>query len=166
MHCRPVFTFVVLVAVCAAVVMPAARAVGEEEVTPVPEAEAADEPDIREIVANRKPIPPGTDTGVLHTRHHPLLMSLLRAIQEGDYDAFVANGTPEFTAAMAPQMLTGLHKQLGKRMDKGYAAHYLGHLRQQGNDVLLWKMAFDDKDDDRLIKLVVTKDLVAGFWLQ
>ena len=60
MHCRPVFTFVVLVAVCAAVVMPAARAVGEEEVTPVPEAEAADEPDIREIVANRKPIPPGT----------------------------------------------------------------------------------------------------------
>ena len=95
-----------------------------------------------------------------------MLKGLLVAVQNNDYDGFVANGTAAFKAGLTPQMLAGVSAQLSARMNRGYGIAYLGKLRQQGLDVYLWKLSFKDGSDDTLAKLVLDKDKVAGFWLQ
>ena len=95
-----------------------------------------------------------------------VLTSLLSAVLNNDYDAFVSNGTPEFKAALAKQMFEGVSAQVAPRLKGGYSPQFLGDLRQQGLRVYLWKLTFTDGTDDVLAKLVLKEDKVAGFWLQ
>jgi len=91
---------------------------------------------------------------------------LLEAIESNNYSAFVANGTDEFKTGMTTQMLQSVSVQFAPRLQKGYQRVYLGELRQQGSQVYLWKLVFKDGGDDTLVKLVIKKGKVAGFWLQ
>jgi hypothetical protein len=95
-----------------------------------------------------------------------LLTELLNATEDGDYDSFVEDGSPEFKAKLTKQMFAGVSAMLSPRLKKGYEAAYLGSLRQQGCAVYLWKLAYKDGGDDTLAKLVVKNAKVAGFWLQ
>ena len=94
------------------------------------------------------------------------LDKLLKAIETNDYDSFVADGTNAFKAAMTKQMMQGVSGQFSPRIKKGYTCSYLGELKQQGCQVLLWKLAYKDGGDDTLAKLVLKDGKVAGFWLQ
>jgi hypothetical protein len=95
-----------------------------------------------------------------------ILMKLLDAVEEGDYDRFVADGNAGFKAGITKQMLEGVSGQLAPRMRKGYHPVYLGQLKQQGCKVYLWKLVFKGGGDDTLAKLVLKEGKVAGFWLQ
>lgn len=95
-----------------------------------------------------------------------ILVKLLKAVEANDYDNFVADGNEAFKAGMTKQMLEGVSGQLSPRLKKGYACSYLGELHQQGCQVLLWKMVYQDEGDQTLAKLVLKDGKVAGFWLQ
>ena len=95
-----------------------------------------------------------------------ILMKLLKAVEDYDYDNFVADGSAVFKAGITKQMFEGVCAQLSPRMKKGYDKTYLGRLNQQGCQVYLWKLQFKDGGDDILAKLVLKDGGVAGFWLQ
>jgi hypothetical protein len=96
----------------------------------------------------------------------PILDKLLKAIEANDYTTFVEDGSDAFKAGLTKQMLQGVSNQLSPRMKKGYDCSYLGELKQQGYQVLLWKLTYKDGGDDTLAKLVLKDGKVAGFWLQ
>lgn len=91
---------------------------------------------------------------------------MLIAVEENDYDAFVAAGDAAFTAALTKQQLDGVSKQMSARMEKGYEMIFLGELQQRGSRVCLVKLKFNDHGDDCLVKLVLTDGKVGGFWIQ
>lgn len=95
-----------------------------------------------------------------------MLDDILAAVEANDYDAFLKDATAEVKAGLTPKMLEGVSAQVAPHMKKGYEATYLGSLRQQGSDVRLWKLSFQDGSDDVLAKLVIKDAKVAGFWLQ
>jgi hypothetical protein len=95
-----------------------------------------------------------------------ILLKLLTAVQNHDYEAFVADGTDEFKSRLTQRIFARVSAQLSARMKKGYSTSYLGQLKKQGHQVYLWKMAFSDQGDDDLVRLVVQNQKVGGFWLQ
>lgn len=95
-----------------------------------------------------------------------VLDKLLKAVEAGDYDSFVADGNDTFKAGMTKQMMQGVSGMFAPRLKKGYEYSYLGQLKQQGHAVLLWKITFKDGGDDILAKLTIKDDKVTGFWLQ
>jgi hypothetical protein len=66
---------------------------------------------------------------------------------------------------MSKQMLDGVSTQLGPRLKQGYHSTFLGKLNQAGYSVYLWKLEFNDRKDDYLVKMAV-KDGKVRFLLQ
>ncbi len=96
--------------------------------------------------------------GTVHT--------LLAAIATNNYDTFVANATPALKTRITRETFTQVSTQLSPRLKKGYKLQYLGSLKQQGVEVPLWKINFQDGGDDMLTRLVIQENKVAGFWFQ
>ncbi len=92
--------------------------------------------------------------------------TLLTAIATNNYDALVANAAPALKSRITKETFTQVSAQVSPRLKKGYTLQYLGSLRQQGVEVLLWKISCKDGGDDLLAKLVIQGDKVAGFWFQ
>jgi hypothetical protein len=95
-----------------------------------------------------------------------LMKKVMTAVENNDYAAFVADGTPEFKAGLTPQMLEGVSQQIAGRMKQGYECLALGELKQQGFKTYLWKMVYKDGGDDSLVRMTMKDSLVAGFWIQ
>lgn len=96
----------------------------------------------------------------------PVIGTLMTALAQQDYDAFVAQGTDAFKATLTRFVFNSVSSQLASRIHSGYELHFLGTLNQQGHIVYLWKVVFADAGDDALVKLVMEDELVAGFWVQ
>ena len=92
--------------------------------------------------------------------------TLLTAIATNNYDALVANAAPALKTRITKETFTQVSTQLSPRLKKGYNLQYLGSLKQQGVEVFLWKITYQDGGDDMLAKLVIQEDKVAGFWFQ
>lgn len=95
-----------------------------------------------------------------------LVQRMMGAIEQKDYQGFIAHADDVFKASLTPAMFDGLCNLFRPRMEGGYALTFLGELVQQGCRVLLWKAQFKDGGDDTLVKLVLKSGKVAGFWLQ
>lgn len=95
-----------------------------------------------------------------------IMKRLLTALEANNYTGFVSEGDAEFEAGLTKYMVETMSVQLGARMKKGYDLNLLGELKQQGCMVYLWKMTYKDGLDDALIKLVLRRGKVAGFWIQ
>ncbi|MEI6350228.1 MAG: hypothetical protein WCP06_03885 [Verrucomicrobiota bacterium] len=91
---------------------------------------------------------------------------LMTALAERDYDAFVADGTPQVKAALTKQMFEGVGDQIGLRLKKGYDATFLTELKQQGCKIYVWKVVVHDGGDDFLAKLAMQGEKMAGFRIQ
>jgi hypothetical protein len=91
---------------------------------------------------------------------------LLAAIATSNYDALVANAAPALKTRITKKTFTQVSTQLSPRLKKGYKLQYLGSLKQQGVEVLLWKITYQDGGDDMLARLVIQENKVAGFWFQ
>jgi len=94
------------------------------------------------------------------------MKKLLAAIQSNSYDDFVAPGDAAFRSGMSKQMLDGVSTQLGPRLKQGYHPTFLGKLNQAGFSVYLWKLEFNDRKDDYLVKMAVKDGKVGGFLIQ
>ncbi len=91
---------------------------------------------------------------------------LLTEIAGNNYDALAANAAPALKSRITRETFTQVSTQLSPRLNKGYNLQYLGSLKQQGVEVFLWKITFQDGGDDMLARLVIQQDKVAGFWFQ
>ena len=92
--------------------------------------------------------------------------TLLAAIATNNYDTLVANAAPALKTRITKETFTQVSTQLSPRLKKGYKLQYLGSLKQQGIEVFLWKMTYQDAGDDMLARLVIQENKVAGFWFQ
>jgi hypothetical protein len=92
--------------------------------------------------------------------------TLLTAIAASNYDALIANAAPTLKSRITKETFTQVSTQLSPRLKKGYTLQYLGSLKQQGVEVHLWKIIYQDGGDDMLARLVIQENKVAGFWFQ
>jgi hypothetical protein len=95
-----------------------------------------------------------------------ILNTLLAAIVTNNYDVLVANAAPALKTRITKETFTQVSTQLSPRLKKGYKPQYLGSLKQQGVEVFLWKITYQDGGDDMLARLVIQENKVAGFWFQ
>jgi hypothetical protein len=95
-----------------------------------------------------------------------ILNTLLAAIVTNNYDVLVANAAPALKTRITKETFTQVSTQLSPRLKKGYKPQYLGSLKQQGVEVFLWKIIYQDGGDDMLARLVIQENKVAGFWFQ
>ncbi len=91
---------------------------------------------------------------------------LLTAIATNHYDVLVANAAPALKTRITKETFAQVNAQLSPRLKNGYKLQYLGTLKQQGVEVLLWGIRYNDGGDDMLVRLVIQEDKVAGFWFQ
>ncbi len=95
-----------------------------------------------------------------------ILDQLLTALAANNYDLFVANAAPALQSRITRETFSQVSAQLSARLKNGYRPQYLGSLKQQGVEVYLWKITFQDGRDDMLARLVVQDGKAAGFWFQ
>lgn len=95
-----------------------------------------------------------------------IVNTLLGAIATNNYDGLVANAAPALKTRITRETFTQVSTQLSPRLKKGYRLQYLGSLKQQGIEVFLWKITYQDGGDDMLARLVIQEGKVAGFWFQ
>jgi len=89
---------------------------------------------------------------------------LLGAIQNSDYDSFVADGTEAFHGITKSQF-SSVASVLGPKL-KSAQVTFLGELSQHGFRVTLWKLSFADGSDDALATLSVKEGKVGGYWIK
>ncbi len=94
------------------------------------------------------------------------LNTLLAAIATNNYDLLAANAAPALKTRITKENFAQVSTQLSPRLKKGYKPQYLASLKQQGIEVYLWKITFQDGGDDLLARLVIQEGKVAGFWFQ
>jgi len=92
--------------------------------------------------------------------------TLLAAIATNNFEALVANAAPALKTRITKETFTQVSTQLSPRLKSGYKLQYLGSLKQQGVEVFLWKITYQDGGDDMLARLVIQENKVAGFWFQ
>jgi hypothetical protein len=95
-----------------------------------------------------------------------MLNTLLAAIVTHNYDVLIANAAPALKTRITKETFEQVSTQLSPRLKGGYKPQYLGSLRQQGVEIFLWKITFQDGGDDLLARLVIQENRVAGFWFQ
>jgi len=91
---------------------------------------------------------------------------MLQALQSGSLPDFIAPGDAAFQSGMNQQMLEQVRSKLAPRLQQGYTSTFLGTLHQEGYTIYLWKLAFKDGLDDRLITMATKEGKVAGFFLR
>jgi hypothetical protein len=108
---------------------------------------------------------PNTDAGKGTETESQLLGTLLNALQNSDYQKFIATGTSDF-AKLDQTRFQGVAGQLAPRLKNGYEATRLGDYHQQGYLFSLWKLSFKDGGDDLIGTLNILNGQVGGFVLR
>jgi hypothetical protein len=90
---------------------------------------------------------------------------LFSSIENSDYHAFIADGSPAFQAITKDQF-DAVCVQLAPKLKAEHTVTYLGDLKQHGYHVTLWKVSFSDGSDDALATLSVKDGKIGGFWIK
>jgi RNA polymerase sigma factor (sigma-70 family) len=90
---------------------------------------------------------------------------LITAVQNDDYDAFLADGNPLFKT-LTQKQFEPVSAQLSSRLKAGYMLTYFGELKQMDYHVTVWKISYKDGGDDDLAELSVKDGQVGGFWIR
>ena len=100
---------------------------------------------------------------VLQGRYDRTLKNMLDAVQANSYDQFMAGADGKFKAGFTPTMFESLSRQLGPKLQQGYAVTFLTTLNQQDYVVYAWKLVLKDVQDDYLLTLFTRNGNVSGF---
>jgi hypothetical protein len=95
-----------------------------------------------------------------------IMKNMLSAIESNSLTDFVASGDPTFRSGMTQQILDSVRQSLASRLKQGYTAKFLTSLNQQGFTVYLWKLEFNDNNDDVLATIALKDGKVSGFWFR
>lgn len=112
--------------------------------------------------------PPAPTVPSLTTARVPeakLIGSVLNGIRDNQAEAFSRFGDPALKARTTPQMVDGIHRQIGARLRGGYKVRYLGRMRQADLPVHLYVVEFGDGGDDLLARMILRDDEIVGFYL-
>lgn len=95
-----------------------------------------------------------------------MLKLLLETIQAENYEAFLAPGTERFQQGISKEMFLGVSQQVATRLQAGYTTEFLTELNQCEHRVFLWKLGFNDAENQFIARLALTTEgKVAGFML-
>jgi hypothetical protein len=90
---------------------------------------------------------------------------LVTAVQNDDYDAFMADGNALFKE-LPKERFDAVSAQIASRLKAGYTLTYFGDLKQLGYHLTVWKISFKDGGDDYLAEMSVKDGKVGGFWIR
>ena len=127
-----------------------ARAVSPPRLAPASATVPAEEP---------SGLPPGPGMGDAQA----LAEELLRAVENQDYDAFVAKGAAAFRAAVTTEGFAQFSAKMRERLSHGRRVTPLGPVRRPEHVDWLFKIEFADDGDDALVTLPMDGWQVAGF---
>ncbi len=97
------------------------------------------------------------DTGETHVR------TILDALKTGEVDALRSVLTEEFASDLTDQAIRDLSRPIRSHLQGGYGIHHLGVLTQDDFPVQFWKISFEDREEDALLRIVIFDGRVAGF---
>lgn len=106
--------------------------------------------------ASARPTAPAPATQTFNTMMH--------AIKDGDYQAFISMGTPAVQHAISKTLFETVAAQVNPRERQGFKSVYLGSLRKHGLTLYVWKIEFKT-GDDTLAQMTLDNGKVAGFFL-
>jgi len=89
--------------------------------------------------------------------------TLLAATAANNYDQFVSVADDTFRSSITPDAFQSISQSLAPRMQRGCTPTYLGQLQQTGAQVSLWRLAFADGGDDRLVRISMSQGRLNGF---
>lgn len=105
--------------------------------------------------ASADPLPlPGTQA---------VSLRMIEAIKARSYDDFLADADAQLEAQLGRAQFDELCGLYAGPLRRGYRLVYLGHLRQRGTVVLLWKLTAVDSPDEDLLRIVMRDGRVEGF---
>lgn len=87
---------------------------------------------------------------------------ILKAIASGNYELFTTVGNPAYKAGITQQMFEGVSEQLAPSMAKHYSTTYFGNLKQHHYQIYLWKLSFEEGEDEFVVRMAMDGDKVAG----
>jgi RNA polymerase sigma factor (sigma-70 family) len=90
---------------------------------------------------------------------------LITAVQNDDYDAFMADGNALFKE-LPKERFDAVSAQIASRLKAGYTLTYFGDLKQLGYHLTVWKISFKAGGDDYLAEMSVKDGKVGGFWIR
>jgi hypothetical protein len=91
---------------------------------------------------------------------------LITAIRDDNYVAFLSVADQNVKAGLKKEVFETLVAMISPRLKKGFEVTYLGELDQQGFKMHLWKLHFNDRDDDVLAQMSWRGGKVGGFLLR
>jgi len=94
-----------------------------------------------------------------------LFDKVVKAIVDGDYDAFVADGVGPFQQ-MTQDQFNAAVMQLSPRLNAGYEAVYLSTIKKKGAHVALWRVSFKGIEDEALATLAVKDGKISAFTIR
>jgi hypothetical protein len=93
------------------------------------------------------------------------ITSVLKAIEQNDYEAFCAVGTEEFRKEIPAEVFRSVSGEVGPLLAKGYEVEFLTSLSQQGFSIFLWKVSPLGAPDQFIARIVMQGDKAVGIWL-
>jgi hypothetical protein len=95
-----------------------------------------------------------------------IFKSLIVAQTAKDYDAFVADADDNLKAALTKTQFDASSNLMNKRTGGGYDTTFLGELNQNGYQVFLYRLRFNDGGDDILGTMSLKDDKVGGIYFK
>ena len=95
-----------------------------------------------------------------------LLRDQLDAIASSSYVKFMDHADPSFRKEVTRAQFEVIAQSLSASLAPGYNPDYLGELNQEGSKVHSWRITPSESGDDRLVKMALQEEKVAGFWIQ
>lgn len=99
----------------------------------------------------------------------PLVDAIMKAQDEGDYDAFVANFEDAMKEAVSKSDFEANSAQIKSTMGALKEHNFVCTLKRQGMLALVYKCIFDGSEDDFLITITVNDQTqpvkAAGIWI-
>ena len=92
----------------------------------------------------------------------PIFDGLVAAASAKDYDSFMAQSAPELQAALPKTQFETSAAVLAPRFAMKHDTTFLGEANQQGLEIYIYRLRFQDGSDDLLATLCLKNGKVAG----
>lgn len=88
--------------------------------------------------------------------------TLLAATAADNIEQFISVGDERFKSGLKPEVFHRVSQSLAPRMQRGFTSTFLGELRQKTYTAFLWRLRFDDGEEDFLFRMAIVGGKVNG----
>jgi len=112
---------------------------------------------------------PGATDESIKSHATDIVKEIIEGLSEGDYTRYTSHFSDVMRKAQSREAFLELQKNLQKKLGAVRSVEYIGHYRQYGGTVTLFKARYSKEPEDVIIKLVLDRDksspMVTGLWL-